>query len=131
MAAPTLSPPPPYQYHSPLLEPEVASNDADKNQPVLLREPVVIPQRRPGSKERGFIRAYAPCLEERGIGQEAFLNFLSECNQALQGSASIQAVRLGAGVISLAPDPSGISNGVSAGIGAAAAAAAVIKSTTK
>lgn len=38
--------------------------------------PVVIPQRRPGSKFRGFVRAYAPDLADSGISQDMFLEFL-------------------------------------------------------
>lgn len=38
--------------------------------------PVIIPQRRPHSKSRGFIRAYAPVLSECGIDQDSFLYFL-------------------------------------------------------
>ena len=38
--------------------------------------PVILPQRRPQTKSRGFVRAYAPVLEECGIDQAAFLEFL-------------------------------------------------------
>lgn len=38
--------------------------------------PVIIPQRRPRDKGRGFVRAYAPVLEDSGISQEVFLQFL-------------------------------------------------------
>ena len=38
--------------------------------------PVIIPQRRPRDKDRGFVRAYAPALEDSGISQEVFLQFL-------------------------------------------------------
>lgn len=38
--------------------------------------PVVIPQRRPRNKDRGFVRAYAPILRDCGIDQEVFLQFL-------------------------------------------------------
>lgn len=37
--------------------------------------PVIIPQRRPGSKSRGFVRAYAPVMERCGVGQDVFLKF--------------------------------------------------------
>lgn len=40
--------------------------------------PVIIPQRRPRNKDRGFVRAYAPVLEECGISQEVFLKFLQD-----------------------------------------------------
>lgn len=38
--------------------------------------PVIIPQRRPRNKDRGFVRAYAPILQDCGIDQEIFLQFL-------------------------------------------------------
>lgn len=38
--------------------------------------PVIIPQRRPRNKDRGFVRAYAPILGDSGIDQEVFLQFL-------------------------------------------------------
>ena len=41
-----------------------------------LKYPVIIPQRRPGSKIRGFVRAYAPVLADHDIDQETFLGFL-------------------------------------------------------
>jgi hypothetical protein len=36
--------------------------------------PVIIPQRRPRDKKRGFVRAYAPVLESCGIDQKTFLD---------------------------------------------------------
>ncbi|KAJ5134564.1 hypothetical protein N7526_005929 [Penicillium atrosanguineum] len=40
--------------------------------------PVVLPQRRPRRKDRGFVRAYAPVLEDCGISQDVFLRFLAD-----------------------------------------------------
>jgi hypothetical protein len=48
--------------------------------------PVIIPQRRPKDKERGFIRAYAPALLECGIDEATFLNFIDSLNQATKVS---------------------------------------------
>jgi hypothetical protein len=48
--------------------------------------PVIIPQRRPKDKERGFIRAYAPALLECGIDEATFLNFIDSLNQAAKVS---------------------------------------------
>jgi hypothetical protein len=48
--------------------------------------PVIIPQRRPENKERGFIRAYAPALLECGIDEETFLKFIDSLNQATKVS---------------------------------------------
>lgn len=42
---------------------------------------VIIPQRRPRDKTRGFVRAYAPVLHDCGIGQDVFLKFLKDWYQ--------------------------------------------------
>ena len=44
--------------------------------------PVILPQRRPRDKSRGFVRAYAPVLSDCGIDQATFLDFLSCFDQA-------------------------------------------------
>ncbi|KAJ5602732.1 hypothetical protein N7537_005688 [Penicillium hordei] len=62
--------------------------------------PIVIPQQRPGSQERGFMAAYAPSLESCGIDQRSFLRFIDETNTALEGNkylAGVQVVSLGVG----------------------------------
>ncbi|KAL2832817.1 hypothetical protein BDW59DRAFT_138721 [Aspergillus cavernicola] len=56
--------------------------------------PVVLPQRRPKDKKRGFIRAYAPVLEEFGIDQAMFLNFLETANAACQATPWLYALNL-------------------------------------
>lgn len=48
--------------------------------------PVIIPQRRPRNKDRGFVRAYAPVLDECGISQDVFLKFLKDWLAASQVS---------------------------------------------
>lgn len=40
--------------------------------------PVIIPQRRPRNKDRGFVKAYAPVLDNCGVSQEVFLKFLKD-----------------------------------------------------
>ena len=49
--------------------------------------PVIIPQRRPKTKSRGFIRAYAPLLLDCGIDQATFMHFLKSFHQASKVSA--------------------------------------------
>ena len=46
--------------------------------------PVIIPQRRPGTKNRGFARAYAPAMADCGIDQETFLTFLKNFHKSSQ-----------------------------------------------
>ena len=68
----------------------------DMSGPLVL--PVVIPQQRPGSKERGFIAAYPPSLETCDISRMTFLQFIDDCNSAIRGNpvlASVQAVSSG------------------------------------
>jgi len=68
--------------------------------------PVIIPQRRPGTKSRGWARAYAPDLEPMGIDQDTFLDFLKGWDKASQGSPWLQVVTISAGIVGLAfPTP--------------------------
>ncbi|KAL4871220.1 hypothetical protein BDV12DRAFT_164426 [Aspergillus spectabilis] len=54
--------------------------------------PVILPQRRP--KKRGFIRAYAPVLEDFGIDQAMFFEFLETSNRACQATPWLYALNL-------------------------------------
>jgi hypothetical protein len=65
--------------------------------------PVIIPQRRPRSKGRGFVRAYAPDLMSSGISEEMFLRFLNNFDQAARASPYIVALYYAAGVAGLVP----------------------------
>jgi hypothetical protein len=56
--------------------------------------PVLLPQRRPKDRHRGFIRAYAPVLEVKGIDQDTFLEFIETFDKASQASPWIQAINL-------------------------------------
>lgn len=59
-----------------------------------LEFPVVIPQRRPKDKSRGFVRAYAPDLRNVGIEQAAWLDFVETLNEASLANPWIQAINL-------------------------------------
>lgn len=59
-----------------------------------LNLPVVLPQRRPKDRSRGFIRAYAPELMNAGIDQAMFLDFLETFNLATQASPWINAINM-------------------------------------
>lgn len=52
--------------------------------------PVILPQRRPGTKKRGFVRAYAPALDNCGISQELFLDFLETFDECAKVSHDTQ-----------------------------------------
>ncbi|KAJ5368945.1 uncharacterized protein N7496_008705 [Penicillium cataractarum] len=68
--------------------------------------PVIIPQRRPRNKDRGFVRAYAPVLADCGISQEVFLQFLEDCDKASKASPWIEVVFVAAGIVGFVPEVS-------------------------
>lgn len=59
-----------------------------------LQFPVILPQRRPKDRSRGFIRAYAPELEKCGIDQAMFLEFLETFQKSSEASPWLQAINL-------------------------------------
>lgn len=65
--------------------------------------PVIIPQRRPGAKRRGFVRAYAPVLQDCGIGQDVFLKFISDFHKASQASMWLQVLVVTADITGWSP----------------------------
>lgn len=87
--------------HSPLGSPRLAesflqSHPAAEGPAAFgrLELPVVITQRRPKSRTRGFIRAYAPILQKVGIDQETFIDFIDQLNKAVEPSPWISAIDL-------------------------------------
>ena len=62
--------------------------------PARLTHPVILPQRRPKARSRGFIRAYAPVLEPCGIDQAMFLEFLDTFEKASQASPWLNTINL-------------------------------------
>lgn len=56
--------------------------------------PVILPQRRPKDRTRGFIRAYAPELQKAGIDQACFIDFLETFNKATLESPWLNAINL-------------------------------------
>ena len=73
--------------------------------------PVIVPQRRPRDKKRGFVRAYAPVLEDCGIDQATFLDFLKTFHDASKASPTLNVINAAAAIAGLAP--SAIAMGVS------------------
>ncbi|KAK7421576.1 hypothetical protein QQX98_002043 [Neonectria punicea] len=65
--------------------------------------PVVLPQRRPKSRQRGFIRAYAPVLEDCDIPQDMFLDFLETFHKSSQASPWFTAINIAAGALTWVP----------------------------
>lgn len=56
--------------------------------------PVVLPQRRPKDRSRGFIRAYAPMLENCGIDQAAWLAFLDTFQRSSAANPWLNVINL-------------------------------------
>ncbi|TKA71940.1 hypothetical protein B0A49_05019 [Cryomyces minteri] len=65
--------------------------------------PVIIPQRRPRNKKRGFVRAYAPVLAECDIDSATFMSFLKLFHQASKSSPVLDVIFISAGIAGLAP----------------------------
>lgn len=65
--------------------------------------PVILPQRRPRDKKRGFVRAYAPVLEDCGIDQATFLDFLKTFHAASKASPWLNVVNAAAAIAGMAP----------------------------
>ena len=64
--------------------------------------PVILPQRRPQHKDRGFVRAYAPVLEDCDIDQATFFEFLSGFERAIKMHPAFHAVNVGVGAGAIA-----------------------------
>lgn len=56
--------------------------------------PVVLPQRRPKERGRGFVRAYAPILADVGVDQETFLDFVDTFNKVIEPNPWLYAINL-------------------------------------
>ncbi|KAI7781970.1 hypothetical protein LA080_014035 [Diaporthe eres] len=87
--------------HSPLGSPKLADSFLQSHPPAKnpvasgrLELPVVITQRRPKARTRGFIRAYAPILQNVEIDQDTFLDFIDQLNKAVEPSPWISAIDL-------------------------------------
>lgn len=75
------------------------------NNGTKLPYPVILPQRRPESRKRGFIRAYAPILQDFGIDQAMFLDFLETSNRVCQGRPWLNAINLASFATIALPEP--------------------------
>ncbi|KAF5979355.1 hypothetical protein FBULB1_5769 [Fusarium bulbicola] len=71
-----------------------------------LELPVILAQRRPKDRTRGFVRGYAPMLETVGIDQAAWLDFLDKFDQSTRASPWIEVINfaeLGGFFVPIAP----------------------------
>jgi hypothetical protein len=84
-----------------------------------LPRPVILPQRRPNDKSRGFVRAYAPDLGTyKGIDEATFLDFLKQFHTSSQASGWLKVINVAA--IGAGFAPSLIAIAVSASVQAGA-----------
>jgi hypothetical protein len=81
--------------------------------PTRLLYPVIIPQRRPSDRSRGFIRAYAPDLARCGIDQATFLAFLDGFDKVMAASPWVGGVNLAGAATGAVP------SAIAAGVGLA------------
>ena len=82
-----------------------ASGTVSKSSMQKLPFPVIVPQRRPGTKTRGFVHAYSPVLEGSGISQDEFLGFLKDLHKAAQASPIFDVVMIATAIAGAYPDP--------------------------
>lgn len=115
--------------HHPLSQNPEGMHTAHSTEPSRLSMPVLLTQRRPKARDRGFIRAYAPILEEVGIDQPTFTEFVDDLNLAVQPSPWIQAINLASLAGMAVPEP--FTFLVSAAVNMATAAANEVHSRGK
>jgi hypothetical protein len=75
-------------------------NIASREPPTRLPYPIIIPQRRPGDKSRGFARAYPSDLDRYGIDQDTFLRFLKSFHSASHASPALYTLYVAASATS-------------------------------
>lgn len=68
-----------------------------------LPKAIVIPQRRPSDRARGFVRAYAPDLLRCDIDQATFLRFIDGLNRSVACNAAVEAVGLAGEAVGAVP----------------------------
>lgn len=83
--------------------------------------PVIIPQRRPHSKSRGFVQAYAPILESCGIDQATFMDFLTTLHKASQASPVFEVVFVIGHLVGYVPSITAMAAAISIQVAAGAA----------
>jgi hypothetical protein len=107
----------------------ILHHPAPPNLPPRLQFPVLLPQRRPKDKTRGFIRAYAPLLMDSGIDQITFFEFLDLFDRASAASPWLNAINLASLAFSFLP--MGISMAISVAIGIAVKATMEMQSRAR
>lgn len=71
-----------------------------------LPNPVILPQRRPKNKIRGFVRAYAPLLGScAGIDQKTFIDFVNDLDRASKASPVFDVINVACFAVGMIPNP--------------------------
>ena len=91
--------------------------------------PVIIPQSRPRTKSRGFVRAYAPVLGDCGIDQETWMDFLETFHKASQASPIFSGILVAGHLVGYVPSISAMV--ASMLVQATATAAIVVQSLSR
>lgn len=65
--------------------------------------PVILPQQRPRTKSRGFVRAYAPVLAGAGIDQDTWMDFLETFQKSSQASPVFGAIIVAGHLVGYVP----------------------------
>jgi hypothetical protein len=87
--------------------PPAYSPTADSPVPQL-PAPILLPQRRPKDRKRGFVRAYVPDLADFGIDRPMFSDFLDTAEKACQGARWLNAINLASIGTMFMPSATGI-----------------------
>ncbi|KZL67809.1 FAD binding domain protein [Colletotrichum tofieldiae] len=70
---------------SPPLQPDTMDS-------IRLPYPVIIPQRRIMNRSRGFVYNYSPSLQDAGVSEESFSNFINQLNRIAELKPRAQAI---------------------------------------
>ncbi|KAK5467550.1 hypothetical protein LTS15_000523 [Exophiala xenobiotica] len=104
---------------------KLAPTPSQKFQPLPF--PVILPQRRPQDKSRGFVRGYAHILGEcSGIDQQTFLDFLKDFDKSSKASPVLNVINIAAMGVGFVPSP--IAMGVALAVQVAAGTAKEVQS---
>jgi hypothetical protein len=91
--------------------------------------PVILPQRRPKDKSRGFVRAYAPLLGQSGIDEPTFLSFLNALDASAKTSPVFDVINLACFAVGFIPNP--IAMGVTIAVQTVSRTAQELQSRTR
>jgi hypothetical protein len=102
--------PPAYSYSFPNHD----STTAIQPQITPLPLPIIVPQRRPSTRSRGFLPVYSPDLfAHKRITQDDFISFLADLNSSSQSSSGLRAINIAAMAAGFVPSAIAIATSLS------------------